>query len=65
MFKISQGTFGPSAATSYNLGLCFLGLGNSAEALTHMVEAADWILLSSLTGSPRKTGTELAFSDQQ
>jgi len=39
MFKASQQIFGGSAATSYNLGLCALGLGRSAEALAYMVEA--------------------------
>ncbi|HYL95510.1 MAG TPA: hypothetical protein VET69_06865, partial [Terriglobales bacterium] len=39
MFKASQQIFGGSAATSYNLGLCSLGLGRSSEALAFMVEA--------------------------
>jgi hypothetical protein len=39
MFKTSQQVFGPSAATSYNLGLCAQGLELRAEALTWMVEA--------------------------
>jgi hypothetical protein len=39
MFKASQEIFGRSAATSYNLGLCSIGLGRSAEALAFMVEA--------------------------
>jgi len=39
MFKVSQQIFGASAATSYNLGLCALGLGRPSEALTYMVEA--------------------------
>jgi tetratricopeptide (TPR) repeat protein len=41
MFKASQQIFGPSAATSYNLGLCSLGLGRSIEALAFMVEACE------------------------
>src|SRR5260370_9645031 len=41
MFKTSQQIFAPSAATSYNLGLCSLGLGRSSEALTFMVEACN------------------------
>src|SRR5215470_11327386 len=39
MFKISQRIFGPSAATSFNLGLCSLGLGNSTDALAFTIEA--------------------------
>ena len=39
MFKASEQLLGQTAATSYNLGLCALGLGNRAEALTHMAEA--------------------------
>jgi len=39
MFKTSQSLFGPSAATSYNLGLCALGLGRSGDALTFVSEA--------------------------
>jgi hypothetical protein len=41
MFTHSQRLLGPSASNSYNLGLCFLGLGRSSEALTLMVEASD------------------------
>lgn len=41
MFKASQQMLGPSAATSYNLGLCSLGLGRSEEALAFMVEACE------------------------
>ncbi|HLJ29317.1 MAG TPA: SAM-dependent methyltransferase [Candidatus Angelobacter sp.] len=41
MFKTSQQIFGPSAATSYNLGLCCLGLEKSSEALKFMVEACN------------------------
>jgi tetratricopeptide (TPR) repeat protein len=41
MFKTSQQVFRPSAATSYNLGLCAQGLGQSDEALAFMVEACD------------------------
>jgi hypothetical protein len=39
MFRTSQKTLGPSAATSYNLGLCAQGLGHRNEALALMVEA--------------------------
>lgn len=41
MFRKSQQLFGPSAATSYNLGLCCLGLGQSREALELMREACN------------------------
>ncbi len=41
MFKTSQQILGASAATSYNLGLCSLGLGRSSEALAFMVEACN------------------------
>ncbi len=41
MFKTSQQIFAPSAATSYNLGLCSLGLGRPSEALNFMVEACN------------------------
>ncbi len=40
MFKASQQLFGPSAATSYNLGLCLMGLNRNAEALAAMNEAS-------------------------
>ena len=39
MFRKSQQLFGPSATTSYNLGLCSLGLNRSREALELMREA--------------------------
>jgi hypothetical protein len=39
MFKTSQQVLGPSAATSYNLGLCAQALGSPPEALAWMVEA--------------------------
>lgn len=39
MFRKSQQLFGPSATTSYNLGLCCLGSGRSREALELMREA--------------------------
>lgn len=39
MFKNSQQALGASAPTSYNLGLCALGLGRASEALAFMVEA--------------------------
>jgi hypothetical protein len=41
MFKQSQATLGPSAAVSYNLGLCAQGLGRSDEALALAIEACD------------------------
>lgn len=41
MFRKSQQLFAPSAATSYNLGLCCLGLGQSREALELMREACN------------------------
>jgi len=41
MFKQSQNSLGRSATTSYNLGLCSLGLGRSSEALALMIEACD------------------------
>jgi hypothetical protein len=41
LFKQSQDLLGPSATTSYNLGLCSLGLGRTSEALAFMVEACD------------------------
>jgi tetratricopeptide (TPR) repeat protein len=39
MFRKSQQMFGPSATTSYNLGLCCLGLSRSRDALELMREA--------------------------
>jgi Putative S-adenosyl-L-methionine-dependent methyltransferase len=39
MLKRSQDLLGRSAATSYNLGLCSLGLGRSSEALALMFDA--------------------------
>jgi tetratricopeptide (TPR) repeat protein len=41
MFKTSKRVLGPSAATSYNLGLCLQGLDRPAEALACMVEACE------------------------
>jgi tetratricopeptide (TPR) repeat protein len=41
MFRASQKILGPSAATSYNLGLCEQGLGRRDEALAIMVEACN------------------------
>jgi hypothetical protein len=41
MFKASEQALGHSAATSYNLGLCALGLGRSADALDYMVDACN------------------------
>ena len=39
MFKQSEDLFGRSAPTSYNLGLCLLGLSRPSEALVFVVEA--------------------------
>jgi tetratricopeptide (TPR) repeat protein len=39
MFQASQKLLGPSAPTSYNLGLCALGLGRHEDALAAMKEA--------------------------
>jgi len=39
MFRVSQRVLGPSAATSFNLGLCAQGLHRDAEALALMREA--------------------------
>jgi hypothetical protein len=39
MFKASEQVFGRSAATSYYLGLCCMGVGNPLEALAYMQEA--------------------------
>jgi putative S-adenosyl-L-methionine-dependent methyltransferase len=39
MFRKSQQMFAPSAATSYNLGLCCLGMNRRSEALDFMREA--------------------------
>lgn len=39
MFRKSKIALGPSAATSYNLGLCAIGLSQPAEALLLMLEA--------------------------
>jgi hypothetical protein len=39
MFNYARELLGTSATTSYNLGLCVLGLGRSSEALSFMVEA--------------------------
>ena len=39
MFRKSQQLYAPSATTSYNLGLCCLGLGRSRDALELMREA--------------------------
>src|SRR5215469_1859944 len=41
MFLISQKVLGPSAATSYNLGLCSQGLNRTSEALAFMTEACN------------------------
>jgi hypothetical protein len=39
LFHASEQALGRSAATSYNLGLCALGLNRRDEALAHMVDA--------------------------
>jgi len=41
MFKTSEQTLGRSAPTSFNLGLCALGLDRSADALDYMVDACN------------------------
>jgi tetratricopeptide (TPR) repeat protein len=41
MFRKSQQLYAPSATTSYNLGLCCLGLGQTREALELMREACN------------------------
>jgi len=41
MLRESLESLGPSAATSYNLGLCAQGLGNRDEALALMMEASN------------------------
>jgi hypothetical protein len=39
MFKASEQLIGRSATTSYNLGLCAMGLGRSEDALAYMVDS--------------------------
>ena len=41
LFKQSEDLLGRSATTSYNLGLCALGLGRPSEALALVAEACD------------------------
>lgn len=41
MFKASQEALGASAPTSYNLGLCAIGLDRKVEALAFMTEACN------------------------
>jgi hypothetical protein len=41
MFKASEQLIGRSATTSYNLGLCAIGLGRSEDALAHMVDSCN------------------------
>jgi tetratricopeptide (TPR) repeat protein len=41
LFKASEQVLGRTATTSYNLGLCALGLGRSSDALAYMAEACD------------------------
>lgn len=40
-FKASEQALGRTATTSYNLGLCALGLGRSSDALAYMVDACN------------------------
>lgn len=41
LFKTSERVLGRSAATSYNLGLCAVGLGRTEESLACMVDACN------------------------
>jgi hypothetical protein len=41
LFKVSEQVLGRTATTSYNLGLCALGLDRSSDALAYMVEACN------------------------
>jgi hypothetical protein len=41
LFKASEQALGRTATTSYNLGLCALGLGRLSDALAYMAEACD------------------------
>ena len=41
MFQRVQELLGRTAPINYNLGLCFVGLGRSAEAITLMVDACE------------------------
>ena len=41
LFKVSEQVLGRTATTSYNMGLCALGLGRSSDALAYMAEACD------------------------
>lgn len=41
LFRASEQVLGRTATTSYNLGLCALGLGRSSDALAYMTEACD------------------------
>jgi Putative S-adenosyl-L-methionine-dependent methyltransferase len=41
MFQAAEQLLGRSAATSYNLGLCALGLERTAEALAYMTQACE------------------------
>jgi Tfp pilus assembly protein PilF len=41
MFRASQKILGPSAAASYNLGLCSMALGRTSEALALMTDACN------------------------
>lgn len=40
-FKVSEQVLGRTVTTSYNLGLCALGLGRTSDALAYMTEACD------------------------
>jgi len=41
MFRASQEALGSSAPTSYNLGLCCIGLDRTSEALAFMIESCE------------------------
>lgn len=41
MFKASERDLGQTATTSFNLGLCALGLDRAAEALNYMIDACN------------------------
>lgn len=41
MFRKSEQAAGPSAPTSYNLGLCAMGMGRKSEALQFMIQACE------------------------
>ncbi len=41
LFKVSEQVLGRTATTSYNLGLCALGMGRPSDALAYMAEACE------------------------